>query len=75
MFFSIASSGIPALGYLSLPQEIDPCKSIADEDICTAIQNSDGPKDAMFLPEVCCLLQSFLCEHMILLICLLPNFL
>ncbi|GJN15427.1 hypothetical protein PR202_gb02342 [Eleusine coracana subsp. coracana] len=32
--------------------EIDPCKSITDEDICTAIQNSGGPKGAMFLPEV-----------------------
>ncbi|KAK3122437.1 hypothetical protein QOZ80_8BG0669540 [Eleusine coracana subsp. coracana] len=33
-------------------EEIDPCKSITDEDICTAIQNSGGPKGAMFLPEV-----------------------
>ncbi|XP_066348156.1 dynamin-related protein 3A-like isoform X2 [Miscanthus floridulus] len=36
----------------SLEQEIDPCKSITDEDICTTIQNSGGPKGAMFLPEV-----------------------
>ncbi|TVU13956.1 hypothetical protein EJB05_37396, partial [Eragrostis curvula] len=33
-------------------EEIDPCKSITDEDIRTAIQNSGGPKGAMFLPEV-----------------------
>ncbi|KAL5214705.1 hypothetical protein ABZP36_003857 [Zizania latifolia] len=33
-------------------EEVDPCKSITDEDICTAIQNSDGPKGAMFLPEL-----------------------
>nr|CAB3486815.1 unnamed protein product [Digitaria exilis] len=33
-------------------QEIDPCKSITDEDIRTTIQNSGGPKGAMFLPEV-----------------------
>ncbi|GJN27869.1 hypothetical protein PR202_gb15925 [Eleusine coracana subsp. coracana] len=32
--------------------EIDPCKSTTDEDIRTAIQNSGGPKGAMFLPEV-----------------------
>ncbi|TVU13957.1 hypothetical protein EJB05_37397, partial [Eragrostis curvula] len=32
--------------------EIDPCKSIIDEDIRTAIQNSGRPKGAMFLPEV-----------------------
>ncbi|PWZ39878.1 Dynamin-related protein 3A [Zea mays] len=36
----------------SLEQEIDPCKSISDEDIRTTIQNSGGPKGAMFLPEV-----------------------
>ena len=34
-------------------QEVDPCKSITDEDIRTTIQNSGGPKGAMFLPEVC----------------------
>ncbi|KAF7016237.1 hypothetical protein CFC21_029894 [Triticum aestivum] len=33
-------------------EEIDPCKNISDEDIRTSIQNSDGPKGAMFLPEV-----------------------
>ncbi|KAF0931896.1 hypothetical protein E2562_007088 [Oryza meyeriana var. granulata] len=33
-------------------EEIDPCKSITDEDICTAIHNSDGPKGPMFLPEL-----------------------
>eukprot|EP00267_Zea_mays_P051033 XP_020403930.1 dynamin-related protein 3A isoform X4 [Zea mays] len=33
-------------------EEIDPCKSISDEDIRTTIQNSGGPKGAMFLPEV-----------------------
>ncbi|KAK3142828.1 hypothetical protein QOZ80_4BG0352210 [Eleusine coracana subsp. coracana] len=33
-------------------EEIDPCKSTTDEDIRTAIQNSGGPKGAMFLPEV-----------------------
>uniref|UniRef100_A0A0D9W474 Dynamin-type G domain-containing protein n=1 Tax=Leersia perrieri TaxID=77586 RepID=A0A0D9W474_9ORYZ len=32
-------------------EEVDPCKSITDEDIRTAIQNSDGPKGPMFLPE------------------------
>jgi hypothetical protein len=37
----------------SYQQEIDPCKSISDEDIRTTIQNSGGPKGAMFLPEVC----------------------
>ncbi|KAF2933657.1 dynamin-related protein 3B isoform X1 [Oryza sativa Japonica Group] len=33
-------------------EEVDPCKSITDEDIRTAIQNSDGPKGPMFLPEL-----------------------
>jgi len=33
-------------------EEVDPCKSITDEDIRTTIQNSGGPKGAMFLPEV-----------------------
>jgi dynamin GTPase/dynamin 1-like protein len=33
-------------------QEVDPCKNISDEDIRTSIQNSGGPKGAMFLPEV-----------------------
>ncbi|EAY93838.1 hypothetical protein OsI_15615 [Oryza sativa Indica Group] len=33
-------------------EEVDPCKSITDEDIRTAIQNSDGPKGPMFLPEM-----------------------
>ncbi|XP_024311649.1 dynamin-related protein 3A isoform X2 [Brachypodium distachyon] len=33
-------------------EEIDPCKNISDEDIRTSIQNSGGPKGAMFLPEV-----------------------
>ncbi|KAL5215947.1 hypothetical protein ABZP36_007348 [Zizania latifolia] len=33
-------------------EEVDPCKSITDEDIRTAIQNSDGPKGVMFLPEL-----------------------
>ncbi|RCV33256.1 hypothetical protein SETIT_7G068900v2 [Setaria italica] len=36
----------------SLEQEVDPCKSITDEDIRTTIQNYGGPKGAMFLPEV-----------------------
>ncbi|CAN6270493.1 unnamed protein product [Urochloa humidicola] len=36
----------------SLEQEVDPCKSITDEDIRTTIQNSGGPKGAMFLPEL-----------------------
>jgi hypothetical protein len=52
-FFSIASCGIPTLGCLSIRQEVDPCKSITDEDIRTTIENSGGPKGAMFLPEVC----------------------
>ncbi|TKW03924.1 hypothetical protein SEVIR_7G075400v4 [Setaria viridis] len=33
-------------------EEVDPCKSITDEDIRTTIQNYGGPKGAMFLPEV-----------------------
>ncbi|OQU81363.1 hypothetical protein SORBI_3006G047900 [Sorghum bicolor] len=33
-------------------EEIDPCKSITDDDVRTTIQNSGGPKGAMFLPEV-----------------------
>uniref|UniRef100_A0ACD5UQW6 Uncharacterized protein n=1 Tax=Avena sativa TaxID=4498 RepID=A0ACD5UQW6_AVESA len=33
-------------------EEVDPCKNISDEDIRTSIQNSGGPKGAMFLPEV-----------------------
>ncbi|KAF8715984.1 hypothetical protein HU200_026951 [Digitaria exilis] len=38
--------------YVKSLEEIDPCKSITDEDIRTTIQNSGGPKGAMFLPEV-----------------------
>ncbi|CAM0904934.1 unnamed protein product [Alopecurus aequalis] len=33
-------------------EEVDPCKNISDEDIRTSIQNSGGPKGALFLPEV-----------------------
>ncbi|XP_051216732.1 dynamin-related protein 3A isoform X1 [Lolium perenne] len=33
-------------------EEVDPCKNISDEDIRTSIQNSGGPKGAMFLPEL-----------------------
>ncbi|KAM0839058.1 hypothetical protein ACQ4PT_060552 [Festuca glaucescens] len=41
-----------AYGDAAESTEVDPCKNISDEDIRTSIQNSGGPKGAMFLPEV-----------------------
>lgn len=34
-------------------QEVDPCDDLSDEDIRTAIQNATGPKNVLFVPEVC----------------------
>ncbi|KAK9100049.1 hypothetical protein Scep_023479 [Stephania cephalantha] len=33
-------------------EEVDPCDGLTDEDIWTAIQNSVGPKNVLFVPEV-----------------------
>ncbi|XP_072972200.1 dynamin-related protein 3A-like [Typha angustifolia] len=33
-------------------EEVDPCDDITDEDIRMAIQNSTGPRSALFVPEV-----------------------
>ena len=34
-------------------QDVDPCDDLTDEDIRTAIQNATGPKNIIFVPEVC----------------------
>lgn len=31
---------------------MDPCQDLTDEDILTAIKNSNGTRDALFVPEV-----------------------
>ncbi|GAA0173603.1 membrane traffic protein [Lithospermum erythrorhizon] len=33
-------------------EEVDPCEGLTDDDIRTAIQNSTGPKSALFVPQV-----------------------
>ncbi|KAF8406115.1 hypothetical protein HHK36_008195 [Tetracentron sinense] len=33
-------------------EEVDPCEDLTDDDIRTAIQNSTGPRSALFVPEV-----------------------
>ncbi|KAJ4837000.1 hypothetical protein Tsubulata_022213 [Turnera subulata] len=33
-------------------KEVDPCENLLDEDIRMAIQNSTGPRNALFVPEV-----------------------
>ncbi|KAI4299174.1 hypothetical protein L6164_032657 [Bauhinia variegata] len=33
-------------------EEVDPCEDLTDDDIRTAIQNANGPKSALFVPEV-----------------------
>ncbi|EEF46841.1 dynamin, putative [Ricinus communis] len=33
-------------------EEVDPCEGLTDDDIRTAIQNSTGPRNALFVPEV-----------------------
>lgn len=38
--------------FLFLPQEVDPCEDLTDNDIRTAIQNATGAKSALFVPEV-----------------------
>lgn len=34
-------------------QEVDPCEELTEDDIRTAIQNAAGPRNALFVPEVC----------------------
>ncbi|RLM73486.1 hypothetical protein C2845_PM15G05800 [Panicum miliaceum] len=52
IFQSIFVKSLEILITYLYKQEVDPCKSITDEDIRTTIQNSGGPKGAMFLPEM-----------------------
>lgn len=33
-------------------EEVDPCEDLTDDDIRMAIQNSSGPKNSLFVPEV-----------------------
>uniref|UniRef100_F6H3K1 Dynamin-related protein 3A n=1 Tax=Vitis vinifera TaxID=29760 RepID=F6H3K1_VITVI len=33
-------------------EEVDPCEALTDEDIRMAIQNANGPRNALFVPEV-----------------------
>ncbi|XP_050216388.1 dynamin-related protein 3A-like isoform X2 [Mercurialis annua] len=32
-------------------EEVDPCEDLTDDDIRTAVQNSTGPRNALFVPE------------------------
>ncbi|KHF99511.1 Dynamin-related 3A -like protein [Gossypium arboreum] len=33
-------------------EEVDPCEDLTDDDIRTAIENANGPRSALFVPEV-----------------------
>lgn len=43
-------------------KEVDPCEDLSDDDIRIAIENSMGPRNKLFVPEVKKILTKFLFE-------------